>query len=185
MNIQSRHPTTADEFLRWNEGREGKREFVQGRVVEMMVGVSESHWWIVSRLQLIIARQIGLKDFIVGASDFGARTPDGVRYPDLLVVRPSGQPRNLAAKEPLFIAEVLSPSSLARDLVEKQEDYRGLPSLREYLVLSQEEARVWLWSRDRDQWTGPTEISGMEGTVELQGLEVTIELSELYEGIGR
>ncbi len=47
MNIQSRHPTTSDEFLRWNGGREGKREFVQGRSIEMMVGVSESHWWIV------------------------------------------------------------------------------------------------------------------------------------------
>ena len=35
MNIQSKMPTTADEFLRWNEGREGKREFVRGRVVEM------------------------------------------------------------------------------------------------------------------------------------------------------
>ena len=25
MNLQSKMPTTADEFLRWNEGREGKR----------------------------------------------------------------------------------------------------------------------------------------------------------------
>ena len=37
MNIQSKHPTTADEFLRWNEGREGKREFVRGKVIELMM----------------------------------------------------------------------------------------------------------------------------------------------------
>ena len=34
-------PTTPDEFLRWNEGREGKREFVRGKVVEMMINVTK------------------------------------------------------------------------------------------------------------------------------------------------
>ena len=43
MNLQSKYPTTADEFLRWNEGREGKREFVRGNVVEMMINVTRNH----------------------------------------------------------------------------------------------------------------------------------------------
>jgi Uma2 family endonuclease len=183
MNLQTRYPTTADEFLRWNEGREGKREFVNGRVVEMMVGVSERHAWIVSRLHLLIASRIGLKEYIVGTAEFGVKTADGVRYPDLIVTRPSGKSRNLAAKSPIFIAEVLSPSSRDRDLIEKANDYLGLPTLASYLVLSQDEPRAWLWSRHAERWTGPDEVQGMTGIVGLHGLNLTFDLNTIYEGI--
>jgi hypothetical protein len=61
MNIQARYPTTADEFLRWNEGREGKREFVRGKVVEMMVGVSKYHFVIVSRVLHQLMTQLGVR----------------------------------------------------------------------------------------------------------------------------
>lgn len=37
MNLQTRLPTTADGFLRWNEGRVGKWDLVDGRIVDMMV----------------------------------------------------------------------------------------------------------------------------------------------------
>jgi hypothetical protein len=47
-------PTTADEFLRWNEGREGKREFVRGRVVEMMINVTRNHVDIATNLLLVV-----------------------------------------------------------------------------------------------------------------------------------
>ena len=43
MNIQVPTIRTADDFLAWNEGREGRREFVRGRIVEMMTGGSFRH----------------------------------------------------------------------------------------------------------------------------------------------
>ena len=66
MNLQQKMPTTADEFLRWNEGREGKREFVRGRVVEMMINVTRNHWRLANRLERQLAAQLGDEYYDVG-----------------------------------------------------------------------------------------------------------------------
>ena len=75
MNLQQKMPTTADEFLRWNEGREGKREFVRGRVVEMMINVTRNHWRLATNLGCpAAAAQLGARTSRVGSADFGVRT---------------------------------------------------------------------------------------------------------------
>jgi Uma2 family endonuclease len=184
MNLQTKMPTTADEFLRWNEGREGKREFVRGRVVEMMVGVSKHHFAVVGRLLYQLMRQLGLKEYAIGSAEFGVRTDEGVRYPDVLVDRLIGAGSELAAKEPLLVAEVLSPSSYSRDFGEKVSDYATVPSLLYYVILSQDEPRLWLWSRALDGgWSGPSLIAGQGETVELSRLEIFIDVGEIYDGL--
>ncbi|PSJ56357.1 Uma2 family endonuclease [Kumtagia ephedrae] len=184
MNIQSKLPTTADEFLRWNEGREGKREFVRGRVVEMMINVTRNHWRIATRLTHQLVLQLGLEAYDIGATDFGVRTRDGVRYPDVLVEPTAGDGKALATSAPLLVAEILSPASVAEDFGTKASDYLALASLRHYLVLAQDEPRLWLWSRaDDGAWTEPDMIEGRGETVSLAGLGITLQLSELYAGI--
>ena len=188
MNIQTKMPTTAEEFLRWNEGREGKREFVGGKVVEMMINVTKRHAVLAMRLGAILLRQLAYPDFAVGSADFGVRTPDGIRYPDVFVDKqtPASRDQDLAATNPVMLAEVLSTSSYARDLVEKLADYQGIGTLWVYLVLSQDEPRVWLWTRGGDaQWSKMQEIAGAEEVIELEALGVSIALSELYAGIER
>lgn len=186
MNLQTKMPTTADEFLRWNEGREGKREFVRGRVVEMMINVTRNHVEIAANLSAILRTRLDRKLYTVGSADFGIHTPDGVRYPDVFVDRKAGRgrPIDLAAIEPIFLAEVLSPSSIGRDFVEKMADYKGLSSLLHYLILSHEEPRVWLSSRDGQDWLAPMEIVGLDGVADLPGLGLELRLSDVYDGVG-
>lgn len=184
MNIQARYPTTADEFLRWNEGREGKREFVRGRVVEMMINVTRNHWRLANALTHQLMLQLGTDDFNVGSADFGVRTADGVRFPDVLVERYSKDGKALATSEPLLIAEILSPSSIADDFGPKAADYLGIASLRHYLVLAQDEARIWLWSRDEDAgWLKPQIFERDGSPVALPGLGVGLDLERLYAGV--
>jgi Uma2 family endonuclease len=186
MNIQSKMPTTADEFLRWNEGREGKREFVRGKVVEMMINVTKRHAVLATRLAAILLRQLPYPDYAVGSADFGVRTTDGVRFPDVFVDRamPSSRDTDLATGSPVLLAEILSPSSYGRDFVEKLADYTGIPSLLHYMILSQDDARVWLWTREGPaEWSGPREIFGADEAVDLTGLGITVDLAELYAGI--
>lgn len=189
MNIQSRYPTTPDEFLRWNEGREGKREFVRGRVVELMIDTTKRHAVLALRLGAILLRQLPYPAFTVGSADVAVRTPDGIRYPDIFVDRgsPESNDFELVAGEPVLLAEVLSPSSYGRDFIEKAAEYSGIPSLLHYLILSQDEPRLWLWSRGADGgWPKkPQEIAGDDEAVELAGLGVSIPMAELYAGIER
>jgi Uma2 family endonuclease len=185
MNIQARLPTTADEFLRWNEGREGKREFVRGKVVEMMINVTRNHVEIATNLVQAIRRQMDRKRFSVGSADFGVRTNEGVRYPDVFVdAKTAGaKATDLAAVEPLLVAEILSPSSYGRDFVEKLSDYRSVTSLFYYLIVSHEEPRLWLASRDAEDWAKPVEIAGMDEIVRLDRLNMTLSVAEIYDGV--
>jgi Uma2 family endonuclease len=185
MNIQSRHPTTADEFLRWNEGREGKREFVRGRVVEMMINVTRNHVEIATNLVQALRQQLDRKTFSVGSADFGIRTLDGVRYPDVFVDQKISGSRgsDLAAVNPLLLAEVLSPSSYGRDFVEKMADYQHVESLLYYLILSHEEPRVWLSRRTEGVWAKPEEVAGEDQVLDLNLLGVKLPLADLYDGV--
>jgi Uma2 family endonuclease len=185
MNVRStlNAPQTADDFLRWNEGREGRREFVHGRIVEMMVGVSRSHVRLASRLTLLIGSRLDPEHFDFGTADFGIRTAAGIRYPGFFVDTANGTPGDLAATTPLLVAEILSPSSRARDFGEKATDYTAIPSLLHSLVLSQDEPRVWLWSRTDGVFGEPAMLVGAEAVLPLVGFDLTLALAEIYRGI--
>ncbi len=184
MNIQSKPPTTPDEFLRWNEGREGKREFVNGRVVEMMINVTRDHWRLANRLERQIAAQLGDEAYDVGTTDHGVRTADGIRFPDVMVDKVIADGKALAATSPLLIAEVLSKSSVADDFGPKARDYQSLPSLCHYLTVSQDDVRVWVWSRGEDgQWQSPVIHETGSITLTIDDKTVVIDLKSLYAGI--
>ena len=182
MNIQARYPTTADEFLRWNEGREGKREFVEGKIVEMMINVTERHYRLAARLLVQFAAQLDPDAFIVGSADFGVRTGETIRYPDVMIHRPSDA-LSLATAQPLLVAEVLSPSSMADDFGPKARDYLALEALQHYLVLSQSEVALWLWTGRGVEWEGPELYSDAAQPVHLSNLSLTLDLGKLYAGI--
>ena len=184
MNLQQKMPTTADEFLRWNEGREGKREFVRGRVVEMMINVTRNHWRLANRLERQIAAQLGDEHYDVGTTDYGVRTPDGIRFPDVMVDTVAVDGRSLATTSPLLIAEILSKSSIADDFGPKARDYQGLPSLQHYMTLSQDEVRLWAWSRTGDgSWKEPEIFEAGTVLLVIDGIPVSVDLPSLYAGI--
>lgn len=184
MNIQVPTIRTADDFLRAFEGLDGKREFVRGKVIDMMINVSRNHAKLTTALTVFLARGLDPDRYEVGAADFGVRTPDGVRFPDVYVDQTGGDGRDLVAHAPVFVAEILSPSSMARDFGEKVRDYTALPSLLHYLVLSQDEPRVWLWARGEDGAFGsPEMIVGRDESVALAGFGLALPLADLYRGI--
>lgn len=179
MNVQARYPTTADEFLRWNEGREGKWDYVDGRIVDMMVRVSRIHAALTTQLLLLLKGQLP-QEMLVTAADFGVQTKTSVRYPDVLVDGPVGDHKDLAATAPVLIAEVLSPSTMDIDLGVKAAEYKTIDSLLHYIVLSQDDPRVWMWTRLADGWAGPDLVVGLENTIPLPGLGISLPMADLY-----
>lgn len=181
MNIQSKRPTTPAEFLVWNEGQEGTWDLVNGRIVDMMVRVSRNHALLAGRMVAILSRSLPFPPYTISTADFGVTTATSVRYPDVMVDGSPGDATDLAARQPLLIAEVLSPSTMPIDFGPKAEEYKTVECLKHYVVLAQDDMRAWIWSRDdQHQWTGP-ELESSK--LELPGIGVVIDMSELYAGI--
>jgi Uma2 family endonuclease len=84
---------------------------------------------------------------------------------------------------PTLIVEVLSDSTEAYDRGKKFSHYRQIASLREYLLVSQEEAKIERFLRnDNGTWT-LTEAAGLEATLPLPSLGIEICLGEVFDKV--
>jgi Uma2 family endonuclease len=182
MNVQPRVPMDKDTFLAWAQGREGRFELVERRVV-MMVGGSKTHALIASQLMRALWARIDVTRWVVLGSDLAVDVgPDSLRYSDAIVDVIGGQ-RALVATAPTLIAEVLSPSSATLDLGDKAAEYLRLPSLAAYLVLSQDEIKAWVYVKGSEQHPGPQPIAGAGATIKVPALGIDLPLAEIYRGI--
>ena len=70
------------------------------------------------------------------------------RYPDALIDRGPLVPSALVAQEPVAVFEVLSASTAWIDQGLKLRDYDATPSIRYYVLISQDERRAMVYTRD-------------------------------------
>ncbi len=131
-------PTDPDAFLRWGTKLDRhhpyKYELSNGKVSRMMIHVSRAHARVTTNLLAELLGKLDRTKFEAGAAEFGVRTADGIRYPDIFVDRTSTDLTGLACEAPIFIVEVLSPSTAGRDFTEKLEEYTTIPSVQTYLI---------------------------------------------------
>ncbi len=173
-----------DAFLVWAGEQDSRHELVGGQIV-MMSPVNRVHAVLTVRIITALARQVDPDRYDVTGPDFGVRTSAGVRSPDVMVdVRDEGGHR--AAEAPILIAEVLSPSSIAVDMVDKVGEYTALASLQAYVVFSQDEPRAWIWQRDGEGrfLASPAMVAGADATLVVEALGAGQSFAELYRGIG-
>ncbi|MPZ56460.1 MAG: Uma2 family endonuclease [Rhizobiales bacterium] len=183
MNVHLPTHMGKQAFLAWVQGREGRYELADGRVV-MMVGASRAHGLIVRNLLLVMHGQLDPQRWTVIAEfglDAGRKT---LRYPDIVVDRAGGAGGDHTATEPVMIAEVLSPTTEAVDLGDKAAEYLKLPSLTAYLILAQDRCKAWLWARGNDGFAaGPDVIAGLDKIIRVGALNLNLPLAALYAGV--
>ncbi|MFZ1103844.1 MAG: Uma2 family endonuclease [Hyphomicrobiaceae bacterium] len=181
-------PTEPEAFLLWGAQRkreEGRFELSRGRVTCDMIWTSRHHTRVCSNILRELLHLVDPDQFEVGSADFAVRTPFGVRSPDVVVDRTNPRGRELSTSAPIFIAEVLSPSTAGKDFTEKLEEYTAIESLQTYLICSQDEPRAWVWVRQDDgSWPKrPVELIGREGAIALGGLGIELTMAAIFRGI--
>ena len=181
-------PTEPEAFLQWGAQlcrEDGKFELSRGRVTGRSYGESRRHGRICMNLLRELTRNLDRDQFDIGLSDFAVRTPFGIRSPDVLVDSGERSPKDLSATAPLFIAEVLSPSSVGKDFTEKLMDYTAIDTLQTYLICSQDEPRAWVWQHHAGKlWPRlPAELVGRVGSIALGGLGVELAMAAIFRGI--
>lgn len=176
-------PTDPAAFVRWAEGREGRFELSRGHVT-MMVGATIRHEKLVARLAYLLSAALDPSLFTVASGGLAVAVPGGIRYPDITVHEGAFDPTDLVAGRPVFVAEVLSPSSLTTDMLHKPAEYGAVPSIGAYLLLAQDEPRAWLWQRGADGFPHmPKEFSGPDATIALPSLGLDLRLADIRAGL--
>ncbi len=108
-------------------------------------------------------------------------------YPDVAVVRGEVEFDSTGGDtvlNPSLLVEVLSPSTEAYDRGDKWAHYQLVPSLRHYLLVSQDRVRVECYTRLPGAGSWRLEVcSDLEGTIRLEHLRAELSLAEVYLGI--
>jgi Uma2 family endonuclease len=180
-------PTEIEAFKDWvavQPKEDGKYELSRGQVTRMQAGVRRGHSMVSTNLLAFLVSALDRPRFHVSANDFGVQTPFGMRYPDIMV-EPRLKGRALKEREttsPLFIAEVLSPSTTDVDFLEKAPEYMAMATLQTYLIASPDEPCVWVYARGIDGWPVKPQriINDVAAIIPLGGLDISLPVAELY-----
>lgn len=178
---------TEEEYLQLEEASPLRHEFVGGRMFAM-TGASLRHNVIAGNCYAALRAHLRASPCRVFMTDARLRVTRSQAhyYPDVVVsCGPELQrldPGLRAVSDALLVVEVLSPNTEATDRREKLLAYRTLPSLKEYVLVSQDEARVEVHRRTGDLSWEILEYSGEED-LELASVGLRLSLREVYDGV--
>ena len=115
-----------------------------------------------------------------------AMSDEDYSYPDLSVIcgKIETYPENPnAAKNPILIVEVLSDSTEKYDRGEKFRKYQQIPSLQEYVLITQDSMRVEVFSKHETIifWQYRS-YENPEEAIELKSIDAQISLQDIYLG---
>jgi Uma2 family endonuclease len=177
---------TPEQYLALERKAEFKSEYYDG-FITAMAGASRPHILITGNLSRKIGNQLENRpcetysnDMRVLVSGSGLYT-----YPDLIVV--CGEPRFLdnmsdTLLNPTVIVEVLSPTTESYDRGKKFSHYRRLESLKEYVLVAQDEVFVERYLRQGDIWQ-LSDWTSMDETLSLASIDCHVPLREIYTRI--
>jgi len=175
---------TYADYLAFEASSNVKHEFLDGQIYALAGGTPE-HAALASAITGLLFPALRQGRCRVYDADLRVRVPATglTTYPDVTIVcgpRERDVTDPLAVTNPTLIVEVLSRSTEAYDRGEKFEHYKGLPSLRQYLLVSHRDRSVEVWTRDAaDGWTSIVVPEG--GVADLASVGARLDVGELYD----
>jgi Uma2 family endonuclease len=187
MTTQTITYVTPDEYLAAERISDYRSEYLDGGVYPM-TGGSINHNQITINLILELGAQLRARPCRVLGVDLKVRLPDSRKffYPDVSVVCGELQvhdDRRDIILNPDVIVEVLSPSTEAFDRGAKFRAYQTIESLKEYVLVSQNEPLIEQYVRNGEgKWTYRA-AGGLDSTLTLPSIECTLNLSAVYDKV--
>ena len=179
--------TTLEEYLEFDYNAEGRYEYSDGEVIEMSGG-SPEHSLLGNRVGFLLQRELIQKNCAVYNSEVQIKVPTMLpyRYGDVSalcgkpIYEDLGNQRLLI--NPTLIVEVLSPSTEKFDRDLKFKAYKSIESLREYLLINQDEKFVTLYTKHNEKSWFQSEYVEVE-LLKLESLDCELKVDEIYQGI--
>lgn len=150
--VAKQHCMSAQDFLAWDAAQTVRHEFVRGEVFAMS-GAGEAHVTVAGNLYVCLRQHLTGTPCRTFITDMKLRVEaaNAFFYPDVMVTCSDVDASDAMVKrEPVLVAEVLSPATAAYDRGDKFAAYRKLPSLLEYLLVDTESRRCDLYRKGDD-----------------------------------
>jgi Uma2 family endonuclease len=176
---------TWDAYVEWEARQAIRYELVDGQVYAMGGGTAE-HDTIGNNLRAALHAQLRGKSCRSHGPDLKLQAGQDGRYPDALIDCGPRLAGALLAQQPVVVFEVLSRSTGWIDQSLKLRDYDATPTIRYYVLISQDEQRAMVYTRDEDGRLGVRRavlLEGADAGVEIPAVGVAVPFSVLYEGI--
>lgn len=184
-----RRRMTIDEYLRFERDAEYKHEYANGEIIDM-AGSTGEHSLITMNLGRELGNALKGKPCRVYDSNLRVRIHKKAyyNYPDLQVIcgeieYDPDDHQHMSALNPRMIVEVLSPSTEAYVRGGKFRRYREIPSVREYVLVSQSEPVVETFFLQEDGAWALATFQGLEAAAWFRSIEATIPLAEIFADI--
>jgi Uma2 family endonuclease len=172
-----------DEYLALERNASFKSEYYDG-FITAMAGTSREHNLIALNVGGEVRSQLKNRPCEVYVADMRVYVDrTGLyTYPDVVAV--CGEPRFQDAEvdtllNPILVVEVLSPTTEAYDRGMKFLHYRRVPSLQEYVLVSQDKILVERFLRQGDDWL-LTELNQLSDVLRLTSIDCELPLREIY-----
>lgn len=173
---------TYADYLAFEATSNVKHEFLDGQIYAMAGGTPE-HTALQAAVIGLLFSQLDGSPCRPHTSDLHVRVvATGLAtYPDVTVIRgPTERDAQHPATvlNPTLIVEVLSDSTEDFDRNDKFENYKLIPSLRQYVLVSQREPSVEVWTRSDAGWDRTIAAAG--DVADLGSISCKLEVSTLY-----
>jgi Uma2 family endonuclease len=179
---QSEKIYTAEDYLRFDRRDQPRKDRAS-----MVPGSSRVHNLIATNTTIAIGSRIRGQGKEVYVNDMRVKMSDNnYSYPDVIVV--AGEPA-FEGKEldiltnPTVIVEIMSRASLAQDKTEKLERYLSIDSVKEILLVKEEDMHVEHYHRQTiNQWIYKI-CTVRDDVVSLDSINCKVSLGEIYAQI--
>jgi len=184
MALAEKLKLSADDYLQGEASAQVKHEYLDGDVWAM-VGANDAHVSIAGNLFFLLKQHLKGTPCRAYISDMKVNVAkaNAFFYPDVLVTCEAKDRDNRLFKQyPLFIAEVLSPSTEAFDRGAKFAAYRQLDSLQHYWLIDSQSQAIDCFKRTAQGWLLHS-FTNTADRLPLSGLDINLDLSAIYEDV--
>lgn len=185
MALAEQLTLSVEEYLQGESSSTVKHEYFDGEVWPM-VGASDAHVSIAGNLFFLLKQALKGTPCRAYISDMKVNVAkaNAFFYPDVLVsCERREQDNRLYKQHPVFIAEVLSPSTEAFDRGAKFAAYRQLDSLQHYWLIDSQTQSIDCFERTADQGWLLHGFNQASDRLPLRALDINLDLGAIYEDV--
>lgn len=184
----TQHYYSLEEYFALEDASDARFEYWDGELF-CMSGGSRAHGTISSNVHFALAQGLRGGECRAFTGDIAVYTPTlpPYRYPDASAVCGELEFKYIkghdALVNPVVVVEVTSPSTVRLDEGPKFVAYQGVQTLRDYLLISQEELRVTHYTRLEGGAWERRDVTDFDASVQLGSVGVALKLHDVYDGL--